>query len=75
MQSICHKARAFRDSTLGGEPAREFTEACPDYDVIVLTTIHGHRGYIFQFVSPTANSPAADRHSYEAGRRTFHFTG
>jgi hypothetical protein len=75
MQSFCKKAYAFRNSTLGGAPAKEFMEMCPEYDVIVLTAIHGQRGYIFQFVSPTANTPVADRRSYEAGRRTFRFTG
>jgi hypothetical protein len=42
--------------------------------VIVLTALHARRGYIFQCVSPTKNSPAADRRAYEAGRRTLHFT-
>jgi hypothetical protein len=75
MQSFCKQAHAFRRSTLGGVPAEEFIDACPDYDVIVLTAIHARRGYIFQFVSPTANSRGADRRSYEAGRRTFRFIG
>jgi hypothetical protein len=75
MQSFCKRAHAFRRSTLGGVAAMEFIDACPDYDVIVLTAVRAGRGYIFQFVSPTKNSPAADRRAYEAGRRTFHFTG
>jgi len=75
MQSFCKQAHAFGRSTLGGAPAKEFTEVCPDYDEIVLTAVHARRGYIFQLVSPTANSPTADRRSYEAGRRTFRFTG
>ena len=75
MQSFCKQAHAFRRSTLGGAPAIEFIDTCPDYDVIVLTAVHARRGYIFQFVSPTRNSPAADRRAYEAGRRTLHFTG
>jgi hypothetical protein len=74
MQSFCKQAHAFRRSTLGGVAAREFVDACPEYDVIVLTAIHARRGYIFQFVSPAKNSPAADRRSYEAGRGTFRFT-
>lgn len=74
MQTQCNRAHAFRNSTLGGAPAKEFLSVCPEYDVIVLTAIHASRGYIFQFVSPTANSDAADRRAYEVGRRTFRFT-
>ena len=74
-QPICSKARAFRNTTLGGEPAREFQQACsPEYDVIVLTTVHRGRGYIFQFVSPKHNTAASDRRTYDAGRRAFGFT-
>lgn len=75
MQSYCRKAYAFRGSTLGGAPAREFMAVCPGYDVIMLTAIHAKRGYIFQFVSPTRHKLAADRRAYETARRTFQFTG
>ena len=73
---LCHKARVFRNATLGGEPAREFQLRCGGgpYDVIFLTTVHHGRGYIFQFVSPTPNTAASDRRTYDAGRRSFGFT-
>jgi len=60
--------------TLGGELAREFQLACGGpYDVIFLATVHDGRGYIFQFVSPTPNTAASDRRTYDAGRRSFRF--
>jgi hypothetical protein len=74
MQSVCKKARALRNTTLGGVPAREFTIVCPSYDVIAVAAVHRGRGYSFQFVSPTANTAASDRRIFDAGRRTFRFT-
>ena len=71
---LCHKARAFRTTTLGGEPAREFQFACLLYDVNVVTAVYQGRGYAFQFVSPTRNTAASDRRTFDAGRRAFHFT-
>jgi hypothetical protein len=76
MTQLCRfwKSRAFRNATLGGVPAREFQIRCPVHDAIVAVAIHGGRGYTFQFVSPGANSAAADRREFEAGRRAFAFT-
>ena len=45
---VCKKARALRNTTLGGVAAREFTIPCPDYDVIAVVAIHRGRGYFFQ---------------------------
>ena len=74
MQSFCRKARALRNTALGGVPAREFTIVCPIYDVIAVVALHRGRGYVFQFVSPSANTAASDRRIFDAGRRTFRFT-
>jgi hypothetical protein len=74
MQSFCKKARALRNTTLGGVAAREFTIGCPIYDVIAVVAIHRGRGYFFQFLSPTANTAVSDRRIFDAGRRTFRFT-
>lgn len=73
MQLFCQKARALRNTTLGGVPAREFTIVCPSYDVIAVVALHRGRGYFFQFVSPTANTAASDRRIFDTGRRTFRF--
>jgi hypothetical protein len=74
-ESFCEKSRAFGKSTLDGEPAREFLNRCPSYDVITLVAVHRSRGYMFSFVSPTENAAASDRRIYDAGRRSFRFTG
>jgi hypothetical protein len=74
MQSFCKKAQAFRNTTLGGVPAREFTIGCPIYDVIAVVALHRGRGYFFQFLSPSANTAASDRRIFDAGRRTIRFT-
>jgi hypothetical protein len=71
---FCRKARAFRDTTLGGAPAREFQYVCLGYDTIVVNAVHRGRGYVFQFVSPTPNTAASDRGTFDAGRRSFRFT-
>jgi hypothetical protein len=79
MQTICEKARAFRNTTLGGVAAREFSLKCPGYDVIAVVALHRGRGYLLNFLSPNFPSPnaystASDRRSYDAGRRGFRFT-
>ena len=71
---VCKKARALRNTTLGGVAAREFTIPCPDYDVIAVVAIHRGRGYFFQALSPTYNTAVSDRRIFDAGRRTFRFT-
>jgi hypothetical protein len=73
-RQACHGLRNFRASSLGGVPAREFVNTCPGYDVITLAAIHGGRGYLLEYVSPTSFSAASDRRTYEAGRRAFRFT-
>jgi hypothetical protein len=70
----CHGLRNFRASSLGGVPAREFVNTCPEYDVITLAALHKARGYLLEYVSPTKFSAASDRLTYEAGRRAFRFT-
>jgi hypothetical protein len=74
MQSFCKKARAFRNTTLGGVAAREFSLVCPSYDVITVVALHRGRGYLVNFLSPSANATASDRRIYDAGRRSFRFT-
>jgi hypothetical protein len=73
-QQACHALRNFGATSLGGVPAREFVNSCPDYDVITLAALHNGRGYLLEYVSPTPFSAASDRRTYEAGRRAFRFT-
>jgi hypothetical protein len=73
-EAFCAKSQAFRNSTLGGEPAREYLNVCPGYDVITLVALHRGLGYMFSFVSPTQNAAASDRRIYDAARRSFRFS-
>jgi len=73
-RQACHGLRKFRASSLGGEPAREFVNSCPDYEVITLAALHRGRGYLLEYLSPTSFSAASARSTYEAGRRGFQFT-
>jgi hypothetical protein len=73
-RQACHGLRNFRASSLGGEPAREFVNSCPEYEVITLAALHKGRGYLLEYLSPSSISAVSDRHTYEAGRRAFEFT-
>jgi hypothetical protein len=73
-RQACHGLRTFRVSSLGGEPAREFLNSCPGYDVITLAALHRRHGYLLEYLSPPNFSAASERRVYEAGRRAFAFT-
>jgi len=73
-KQICHGLRHFRATSLGGEPAREFVNSCPQYEVITLAALHNGRGYLLNYLSEPTSNAAAERRNYEAGRRSFRFT-
>ena len=78
-QPQCNKSRAFRNTTLGGEPAREFQNACPfesvpHLNVITVTALHHGRGYVFELGAAGAHTAASDRRMFDAARHSFHFT-
>jgi len=73
-RQACQGLRNFRASSLGGEPAREFRNSCPGYDVITLAALHRGRGYLLEYLSPPSFTAASERRVYEAGRRAFAFT-
>lgn len=73
-RQVCHGLRSFRASSLGGVPAREFVNSCPEYDVITLAALHNGRGYLLNYLSPPSSSAASGCRIYETGRRAFDFT-
>jgi len=74
-QQQCYGLRNFRPSSLGGEPAQEFTSTCPNpWRVITLAALHNGRGYLLNFLSAPSSNAAAERRIYDAGRRSFRFT-
>lgn len=73
--SFCSESSSVEKTTLGGEPALAWTDACSDgYNVDKLTALHGKRGYMIFLPSPTTNDEAADRRVFESIRRSFRFT-
>jgi len=70
----CSRLREFRSTSLGGVPAREFVNSCPEYDVITLAALHNGLGYLFEYLAPTGSSASSARRIYQAGRRSFRFT-
>jgi len=79
-KQVCGGHRDFRASTLGGEPAREFVNDCPGpapgttWRVTTLAALHNGRGYLLNYLSGPTTKSAAERRTYEAGRRSFRFT-
>jgi hypothetical protein len=73
--SVCTESRAAERTTLGGEPALAWTATCSDgYDVNKLAAIRGTRGYMILLASPTGGDLTANRHVFDAIRRSFRFT-
>jgi hypothetical protein len=73
--SICPVSSSVEQTTLGGEPALAWTTKCGDgYDVNKLATLHGKRGFMMLFASPTAKHKAEDRRIFESIRRSFRYT-
>jgi hypothetical protein len=77
-QKFCWGLRNSRPSSLGGEPAQEFVNTCPNspssWRVITLAALHNGRGYLLNFLSEPSSNAAAERRNYDAGRRSFRFT-
>lgn len=72
--SVCSESSSTLQTTLGGEPALEWTSKCSDgYDVIKLATLHHDRGYIVFLPSIATNDDAANLRIFESIRRSFHF--
>lgn len=79
-RQFCGGLRDFGASSLGGEPAQEFVNECPGpapgttWKVITLAALHNGRGYLLNYLSGPTTKSAAERRTYEAGRRSFRFT-
>jgi hypothetical protein len=73
--AFCSESSSPRRTTLGGEPALSWTDACSDgYNVNKIAALHARRGYMVLLPSPRANGATGDRRVFEAIRRSFHFT-
>jgi hypothetical protein len=73
--TFCSESPSVEQTTLGGEPALAWTAKCGDgYVVNKLAALHGKRGFMMLFASPTAKHKAEDRLIFESIRRSFRFT-
>jgi hypothetical protein len=73
--AFCSESSSARRTTLGGEPALSWTDACSDgYNVNKIAALHAGRGYMVLLPSPRANGESRDRRVFESIRRSFHFT-
>jgi hypothetical protein len=73
--TFCSESSSVEQTTLGSEPALAWTAKCGDgYDVNKLAALHGKRGFMMLFASPTAKQKAEGRLSFESIRRSFRFT-
>jgi hypothetical protein len=73
--TFCSESSSVEQTTLGGEPALAWTAKCGDgYHVNKLAALHGKRGFMMLFASPTAKHKAEDRLNFESIRRSFRFT-
>jgi hypothetical protein len=74
--AVCTDSDPPTSATLGGEPALTWTSDCAEegLQVIKLVAIHGHRGYVFLFASPSALGLDADQAALDPVLATFRFT-
>jgi hypothetical protein len=73
--AFCAESRSAAHTSLGGEPALEWTAACSDgYSVHKIAALHAGRGYMLLLPSPRANGEAGNRRVFESIRRSFRFT-
>jgi predicted small lipoprotein YifL len=73
--AFCSQSSSAEQTTLGGEPALAWTAKCDDgYYVYKLATLHGKRGFMMFFASPTTKHRAEDRLTFDSIRRSFRFT-
>lgn len=70
---ICGTPESFTVTTLGGEPARRFTNHCSDgYYLINVAALHRGRGYVLISAS-SANADAVDQAVFSRALRTWRF--
>jgi hypothetical protein len=74
--SVCHDSAAAAEATLGGEDALAWTAACSDgYSVIKLAALHGGRGYVVLFASPSSDGLADNQTAFDSLMSSFEYVG
>jgi hypothetical protein len=72
---VCSDSGPRTNTTLDSEPAQAWTSTCSseDLDVIKVVAIHGGRGYIILFASPTSIGLEADQATFDSIIAKFRF--
>jgi hypothetical protein len=74
--AVCQDSEAATKVTIGGEDAMEWTASCSDgYNVIKLAALHGGRGYVVLFASPSSDGLAANQTAFDSLMSTFKYVG
>jgi hypothetical protein len=77
LNSSCTPLPWRSNAKLGGAPARRYDVKCPEGRVIILTTLHDHRGYFFNCIPGTLKrvvQRVAAQRACSATQRSFHYT-
>jgi hypothetical protein len=73
---VCQDSEAARRVTIGGGDALEWTASCSDgYQVINLAALHGGRGYVVLFASPSSDGLADNQTAFDSLMRSFEYVG
>ena len=74
--AVCNDSEAATKVTIGGEDALEWTASCADgYNVIKLAALHGGRGYVVLFASPTSDPLVDNQTAFDSLMSTFEYAG
>lgn len=73
--AVCSDSGTRTDTTLDSEPAQTWVSTCAseNLDVIKIVAIHGGRGYIILFASPTSIGLEADHATFDSIVATFRY--
>ena len=72
--AVCHDSATATKVTIGGEDGLEWTTSCSDgFNVIELAALHGGRGYIVLFASPTSDGLADNQTAFDSLMRSFEY--
>ena len=73
---VCHESKDATAVTIGGEDALEWTATCSDgYNVIKLAALHGGRGYVVLFASPSRDGLADNQTAFDSLMSSFAYAG
>jgi hypothetical protein len=73
---VCDESEAATKVKIGGEDALEWTASCSDgFHVIKLAALHGGRGYVVLFASPSSDALADNQTAFDSLMSSFEYVG